>query len=433
MFIRKFLTIQFYSVLSRPRKYGIKSTQFMSLHYKHNYLKYYLCHNCNTLKLRDPFETSLKKHFSKTATFGISNAIDEKKNFAASFREIALLLNSEETEIMHLFKKHPKLLTNFDLENTLAKLSLLLNQFPKPTIKKNICVLELPLDELEGRLNAMKKWELDDATFGEFLPLFKMPSKDFYRMSAKFIVEKNIVKHKNRIVFIANEMQCPVEEVVEKFLQFKFLLFRNFREIESNIIVLKEFGIPSETFLQEFSVLNVTSEKLRRRLKKQLECGLINNLSLIHCAETLFADKIQREIEKNKILSGWASTEEYISHVLNLTPEEIMDLKMAHSKIFNMDIVKMKKMLEFLLSCGYTTKQISLFPTIFNYSYLKVKERYAELESFGITLPKLTVLCLNQKIYDRLIEGLKRKKTEEIPSEKKTTRKKLQSKEKPSA
>lgn len=62
----------------------------------------------------------------------------------------------------------------------------------------------------------MDKWKLGD-NVGKLLPLMKLSSLDFHRLSAKFVVEMSLY-NVNRIFFIASEMQVCTKLII--FIKF---------------------------------------------------------------------------------------------------------------------------------------------------------------------------------------------------------------------
>lgn len=215
--------------------------------------------------------------------------------------------------------------------------------------------------------------------------------------------------HPNRIYYLAERMKVPVDQLTERIVKPKRILFMDLERIEHITSILERYEVQSEDILRDLWVYYHNPALTEERLHRATEAGCERpKLWMCRCPEYIFERTCER-YQSQKELLGEKSVIEYLAERLECEPEFIVNYARGNPGLMRAHVSKLKSQIDLLISEGFTRKQIRASMRILLYAEKRTAERIKKLKEIGYFPSSVTVLYKTPKQFESYYQSLLQK------------------------
>ncbi|CAH1389438.1 unnamed protein product [Nezara viridula] len=229
----------------------------------------------------------------------------------------------------------------------------------------------------------------------------------------KFEINKNSSEndtnnYQQQVKSLSSIMKCNETTAYGLLLKFPFLEKANMEIVNSKVTKLIEAGIDKEELMNDMWILAYSLAKLEEQilLVQNMNCYPIKPWHL-RCSEVVF-HRLSQNKENNRLaLSPYQSVTDYICKRLGLTETEVHVFARKHPPVMRVKVAKLKEVIDFLFSEGFTSRQIFNTPRILCHSLKTIQARLAQLKANNYKPYSLLVLCKSKIKFDDFLRNLR--------------------------
>nr|XP_014286777.1 transcription termination factor, mitochondrial isoform X2 [Halyomorpha halys] len=270
---------------------------------------------------------------------------------------------------MSLFSSHFKLISNdlFHVFKTLPSFKSYVNLLGKSSrVKKNT-----PLYTNTGNVHYLYCKESKNKGLTENFTNGKKQQLEENRNGSENVLKK----FQEQVKSLSCMMKCNETTASALLLKFPFLETANMDIINSKVITLLESGIDKEELMNDMWILKYSLTKLKERIQlvQQMNCYPIKPWHL-RCSEAVF-QRLSQNKENNRLaLSPFQSVKDYICKRLHLNESQVHSFAKRHPPVMRVKVAKLKEVIDFLYSEGFTSQQIFNTPRILCHSLKTIQQ-----------------------------------------------------------
>ncbi|KAK7080832.1 hypothetical protein SK128_017103 [Halocaridina rubra] len=222
---------------------------------------------------------------------------------------------------------------------------------------------------------------------------------------------KDFPNHRNRIYCMAENLMVPVDHLTDEIVKVQRVLSMNFYRIETYIIMLNKYEIRREDILNDLWIFFNNMDLAEKRLQRIIKVGCKRpKLWMCRCPEDIFVKTERRYQLEKDALGDCSSVEEYLMKRLGCTKEDLVNQLEYNNSFQNVSAAKIQRIIDLLLSEGFTTKHILHSLRIIKYSEARTGERIRRLKNLGLGLFPLSILYKSPINFELFYDNFKRKK-----------------------
>ncbi|KAG0694203.1 Transcription termination factor, mitochondrial [Chionoecetes opilio] len=229
-----------------------------------------------------------------------------------------------------------------------------------------------------------------------YLPLERMTTyQKFFRNEAH-----DFPNHPNRIYYLAERIQVPVELFTERIGKPHRTLSMTIRRLDSMIDMFHQFGLSPVDIVSDLWVFGYSEDKARLRLQRAVELG---------CTELkpwMFCERYQCGKE---LLGEHESLFSYLSERLDCDPSLLERVFQSNMVMKKVHISKFSKVLDLLFEEGITARDIRSCMRVFQYSEKRTAARINELKQLGFFPFPLILLCRTPGQFNEILSQHKKR------------------------
>ncbi|XP_037779599.1 transcription termination factor, mitochondrial-like [Penaeus monodon] len=215
--------------------------------------------------------------------------------------------------------------------------------------------------------------------------------------------------HPNRLYYLAEMMKVPVDQLTERVVKPKRILFMDLERVEHITSILQRYEVKSEDILRDLWVYYHNPVLTEERLHRATEAGCERpKLWMCRCPDYIFERTCER-YQSQKELLGEKSVIEYLAERLECEPEFIVNYARGNPGLMRAHVSKLKSQIDLLFSEGFTPKQIRASMRILLYAEKRTAERIKKLKEIGYFPSSVTVLYKTPKQFESYYQSLLQK------------------------
>lgn len=287
-------------------------------------------------------------------------------------------------------------------------------EIPKEQIQRSPWILLQSADDLVGKINLLTDPYLfhnhfDGLGFCYFSPFRIKQYKKIFASEAD-----DIPDHTNRIYYIADKLQVPVDHLTEKIVKTQRVLTIKLHRINVFIELLNKYEIHREDILKDLWIFFNNVNLAEERLKEVINAGCKRpKLWMCRCPEEIFARTVKRYSGEKEALGGCSSLEEYLLKRLQCSPEEL-NLQLEYNEsLRKVSVAKIQKIIDLLFAEGFGPDQIRYSMPILGCSPERTAARIKRLRDLGMTEYPIPILYKPQKRFENFCEFYVRERSSE--------------------
>lgn len=215
-------------------------------------------------------------------------------------------------------------------------------------------------------------------------------------------------KYQQRVKSLSSVLKCNETTAYGLLLKFPFLEKANMEIVNSKVTVLLEAGIDKDELMNDMWILSYSLNKLKEQIKlvQNMNCYPIKPWHL-RCSEVVF-HRLSQNKENNRLaLSPYQSVTDYICKRLGLTEIQVQLFASKHPPVMRVKVAKLKEVIDFLYSEGFTSQQIFNTPRILCHSLKTIKARLHQLKAINYKPYSLFILCKSNNKFNDFISNLR--------------------------
>ncbi|XP_045624581.1 transcription termination factor, mitochondrial isoform X2 [Procambarus clarkii] len=235
--------------------------------------------------------------------------------------------------------------------------------------------------------------------FCHFTPSVIVSLQDTFMMeAAKFS------HHPNRIYYMADRLNVPVEQLTERIVKPKHILNMDVKRLDVIIDILFAYGMKAEDILADLWVFYHNVNKIEARLQRATEIGCERIKPWIcHAAPHVFERFCERFVCKTQLLGEHKDVVSYLSRRLECEPSVAAELYRSRSGLNVGHIPKLKRNLDLLFAAGFTPQDVRSCIQVLHISEERVVKRITELKEIGYFPFPILLLCKSSVAYKKIV------------------------------
>lgn len=217
--------------------------------------------------------------------------------------------------------------------------------------------------------------------------------------------------HPNRIYYLAEKIQVPVELFTERIGKPHKTLTMNIERLDSFIDMLHRYGITPEDIIADLWVFGYCSTRAEDRLRRAAELGCTDLRPwMCRCSDKIFDRFCARYQSGRDLLGEHESVFDFLSERLNCDRSEVERAFQSNIIMQRVHISKFNRILDLLFSEGIPATEIRMCMRIFQYSELRTAARIQELKNVGFFPFPLSILCRTPAQFRSMVQEFKKRK-----------------------
>lgn len=263
-------------------------------------------------------------------------------------------------------------------------------------------------DDLQRKLRKLKEPHLFH-TDSEALGFCYFTLNMIMRYQKYFMSEvKTFPHHPNRVYYLAERLEVPVELVTEKIVKTKQILTMSLNRIDHMLDILYAYGMQPEDIVPDLWVFYHQIKRVEERLQRAAQAGCKRPKPWIcHATHQVFERFCERQQSQKEELTGHKDLASYLSHKLECDRYVIEVYFERNRNLERMHVSMFKKKLDLLFSVGFTPQDISSCPCVLQHSERSMVARIEELKEIGYFPFPLSLLHKSQSGYRKIVDCYK--------------------------
>ncbi|CAL8143798.1 unnamed protein product [Orchesella dallaii] len=223
------------------------------------------------------------------------------------------------------------------------------------------------------------------------------------------LVEEVDVKFHNRLDFMSYYLKCQTEDVSDMMAKVPKLMTMPLPQIKDYIICLLDVGVKPEYIVGDPWLFLRNPSKMHERIKIIKDKGITDFKPWVfRVSERTFEIHISRAVAEMQLLGDLKGIEGFLQEKLHCDKNTAATMLAKFPSLEAATAVKVNKMIEFLLSQGFSRENIIETPRILAHSVETIAERLEEVTPYQDPLQSFQILCRTNKEYRAIIRKWKR-------------------------
>ncbi|XP_068231550.1 transcription termination factor, mitochondrial [Palaemon carinicauda] len=219
-----------------------------------------------------------------------------------------------------------------------------------------------------------------------------------------------ITHYNNRIYYMAEKLMVPVDLLTEKIVKAHRLLSIDLHRVEAYIELLNRYNIRKEDIVNDLWIFFNNIDIAEKRLQAIISAGCKRpKLWMCRCTEEVFKRSLSRHQSQKDALGECRSFEEYLAKRLACRLQDIRE-NGDFAKLSTMRVSKAKRVIDMLLSEGFSTKQILSCLRLLKYSEHRTRARIKQLKEIGVQNIIISTLYKSPRSFESYCKSFEKKK-----------------------
>lgn len=247
----------------------------------------------------------------------------------------------------------------------------------------------------------------------DYLPFMRMSEKEIERTTREMSWENADIFNGSRIYHFSRKMSIEPHLIATTFVNYPFLFTLPLKILFNNLDLLLRYQIKPEKILSDpWCFLYSPTSAGRRLSRAEVAKSKPGELRpwMIRCKDTIL-DRSIKISEDTKNALGGEDLIGYISKRLGYSRDETEKFFSRYPPALKVRVIKIKEILDFLIDeAGYGKEMVANVPRVLTFGVKRMKERHEQLMELGYRPHTLFVFCLPDKLFDALIQKIRRRR-----------------------